>query len=282
MSGALLAILAAVVMGTAGLRWLALMRAGRIPRDATRYLASSALGTLLGVAALLRGAGVLGGVIAALAALAGAAFLALYAASGQRRGAAIAVGDRVLDFTARDADGRSFALSSLAGRPFLLKFFRGHWCPYCVAELRRWRELTPELVARDITIVALSADTVDEIRKHRVKHGLDAVLLADPDLVVTDLYGLRNPRNFAPRPGVIIPLPVPTTILVDGAGIVRWIDQSADYLRRSEPSVVRAAIAAALDAEARATPPRAAGAWQGVAVDRPSAQGSLSEGRQTS
>lgn len=281
MSGALLALLAGLVMGSAGLRWLALMQAGRIPRDVTRYLASSALGVLLGVAALLRGAGVIGGVIAALAALAGAAFLALYAASGQRRGAALAVGDRVLDFTARDADGRSFTLSSLDGRPFLLKFFRGHWCPYCVAELRRWRELTPELAARGITIVALCADTVDEIRKHRVKHGLDALLLADPELVVTDLYGLRNPRNFAPRPGVIIPLPVPTTILVDGAGIVRWIDQSADYMRRSDPAVVRAAIAATLDADARATPPRAAGTWHGVAAGPP-AQGSLSEGRQTS
>jgi peroxiredoxin len=33
----------------------------------------------------------------------------------------------VVSFSAPDADGREFDLSSLAGRPFLLKFFRGHW-----------------------------------------------------------------------------------------------------------------------------------------------------------
>ena len=43
---------------------------------------------------------------------------------------------RILDFVASDDEGRPFALASLRGRPFLLKFFRGHWCPYCVAELR--------------------------------------------------------------------------------------------------------------------------------------------------
>jgi peroxiredoxin len=31
------------------------------------------------------------------------------------------------DFTALDEHGREFALASTAGRPLLLKFFRGHW-----------------------------------------------------------------------------------------------------------------------------------------------------------
>lgn len=40
---------------------------------------------------------------------------------------AVKVGAPILDFTARDANGNDFALSSLSGGPFLLKFFRGHW-----------------------------------------------------------------------------------------------------------------------------------------------------------
>ena len=67
-------------------------------------------------------------------------------------------------------------------------------------------------------------------------------MLPDPDLAITDRYGLRNPKNFAPKPGLIIPLPIPTTILVDADGIVRWIDQATDYMHRSDPERVLTAI----------------------------------------
>jgi peroxiredoxin len=113
--------------------------------------------------------------------------------------------------------------------------------------LRRWEELRPELDARGIQIVALCADTPEQIREGRAKHGLRAILLADPDLHVTDLYNLRNPRNFTPTPGgPFRALPIPTTILADAQGIVRWIDQSSDYQIRSNPERVLAAIRASL------------------------------------
>jgi hypothetical protein len=61
---------------------------------------------------------------------------------------------------------------------------------------------------------------------------------------------LRNPRNFAPGGDGGLPtlrgLPIPTTILVDAQGCVRWIDQSTDYQVRSDPERVRAALNAVL------------------------------------
>jgi len=67
-------------------------------------------------------------------------------------------------------------------------------------------------------------------------------MLSDADLVVTDLYNLRHERALAPKPGMITGLPIPTTILADAEGIVRWIDQSGDYQVRSNPDRVFAAI----------------------------------------
>ena len=69
---------------------------------------------------------------------------------------------------------------------------------------------------------------------------LDATLLADPDLALTDAFNLRNPRNISPRG--LGGLPIPTTFLVDAQGIVRWIDQTDDYMLRSEPDRVLSAI----------------------------------------
>jgi len=109
--------------------------------------------------------------------------------------------------------------------------------------LRRWEDLRPELDARGVGIVTVCADTPEEIRKGRGKHGAKAVMLSDPDLEVTTRYNLRNDRNLAPpRPGMIRPLPIPTTVLVDAEGIVRWIDQAGDYQIRSHPDRVLEAI----------------------------------------
>ena len=106
--------------------------------------------------------------------------------------------------------------------------------------MRRWEELRPELDARGIEIVAISAETPEEIRKGRDKHGCRATLLADPELAVTNRYNLRNLRNLTPRG--MASMPIPTTILVDAAGTVRWIDQASDYQVRSHPERVLEAI----------------------------------------
>ena len=42
-------------------------------------------------------------------------------------------------------------------------------------------------------------------------------------------------------------LPVPTSILVSGEGIVLWIDQAEHYTDRSDTSVVKAALDTYLD-----------------------------------
>jgi len=70
--------------------------------------------------------------------------------------------------------------------------------------------------------VTICSDTPAQVKRGRKKHGAKAVMLADPDLTVTERYGLRQERMIAPKPGVSAALPIPATFLVDAAGIVRW------------------------------------------------------------
>jgi peroxiredoxin len=248
MTGTLSGLIAAAIILVAGIRWMQLTYRVQLPADATPYVVACAAAAVLGLGALVLGTGVIGGIAGGLSLVGGLAFLALFSASGQRRRPpAVAVGEPVLDVTTTDDEGRAFTLSSLRGRPFLLKFFRGHWCPYCVAELRRWQDMRPALDALDVAMVTVCTDTAEQIRTGRGKHGLEAVMLPDPSLAITDRFGLRNPRNFAPKPGIIVPLPIPTTILVDADGVVRWIDQASDYMRRSDPARVLAEIHAILE-----------------------------------
>ncbi len=102
--------------------------------------------------------------------------------------------------------------------------------------------MRPELDKRNVQLIAICPETPQEIAKLRKKHGSKAVMLSDRDLKVTEQYHLLKQRNFAPKPGMLVPLPVPTTFLVDDRGIVKWIDQADDYMIRSHPDRVREAI----------------------------------------
>ncbi len=89
----------------------------------------------------------------------------------------------------------------------------------------------------------MSGDTPAQIRAGKKKHSLEATLLSDHDASVTDQLGIRNQGFHSGVPGMSAPaLPIPTTVLIDDGGIVRWIDQSENYQRRSDPERVLAAL----------------------------------------
>ncbi len=94
-------------------------------------------------------------------------------------------------------------------------------------------------------IVTLCTDKPAAIKAGRRKHHLQAVMLSDRDLTVTDQFGIRN-QGFHSGPPGLTGLPVPTSILADADGVVRWIDQSENYQRRSDPDYVLGALRAHL------------------------------------
>ena len=112
--------------------------------------------------------------------------------------------------------------------------------------MRRWEELRPELDERGVQLVALCTDKPEQIREGMKKHGSKAVMLSDRDLAVTRQYGLENTAPKVKPPGVT-GLPIPTTILADREGSVRWIDQADDYRVRSQPDRVLRALSESLE-----------------------------------
>ena len=94
-------------------------------------------------------------------------------------------------------------------------------------------------------MVTLCTDTPKQIKMGLGMHKLQAVMLSDNRLEVIDKLGLRNTKvNVRPpdRPA----LPVPTTLLLDASGTVKWMDQSDAYPQRSDPVRIRAALDEAL------------------------------------
>ena len=128
MSATVLGYLALLLIAGAATIWFRLALSVRLPESRAPFVVAWAGGALLGAAALWQGAGWVGGAPAGLAIFVGA-FLLMTVAIGPQQVAAdaVAVGEPLRDFSAHDENGEIFELASTAGRPVLLKFFRGHW-----------------------------------------------------------------------------------------------------------------------------------------------------------
>jgi len=98
-------------------------------------------------------------------------------------------------------------------------------------------------------LLTVSTDHPEVIRKRRWVHGLQARMLSDRNLAVTDAFGLRNQLIHSGPLGddEAEALPVPTSLLIDAEGKVLWMDQAENYQRRSGPEVVLAALRTHLD-----------------------------------
>ncbi len=93
----------------------------------------------------------------------------------------------------------------------------------------------------EVTVLAISPDPPEKTRGliEKVRSSKDVVLtprfLSDPDLKVTDAYGIRNS-------GAKTPVPHPTTILVDRDGREVWRFTETDYKKRPTDDEIRAAV----------------------------------------
>ena len=101
------------------------MSVSRKPRGFQFVMAVS---IALAAVALFRSPGVAGAIAAVVAILSSAMFLFTSVMSPLPASIPrVSVGGPMLPFSATDAEGVVFESVALDGRPYLLKFFRGHW-----------------------------------------------------------------------------------------------------------------------------------------------------------
>ncbi|MBP2472089.1 peroxiredoxin [Crossiella equi] len=157
-----------------------------------------------------------------------------------------------------DVHGTATSLAATRdGRPAVVVFYRGSWCPFCNLALRLYQEqLLPALTERGVTLIAVSPERPDGSLSLREKQELGFAVLSDPGNQLAAALGIRTePSEEAKRSqaamGINVAkgnadgtagLPMPTVALVDAAGVLRWLDVRPDYSTRTEPADIIAAV----------------------------------------
>lgn len=118
------------------------------------------------------------------------------------------------------------------GKPTLLVFFRGFWCPACVIELRNLGAVQAELKARGGEILAISTEPMDRLKKGLEHYpGLPVRIARDPNHVAVDTlkltHNLDGEINAAPA-----------NILLDADGKILWTHYAGLATDRPDPARV--------------------------------------------
>lgn len=151
---------------------------------------------------------------------------------------------------------------AFAGKPSVVIFYRGAWCPYCNIALRAYEEtLTSPLRDLGVELVAISPQKPDGSMTMKEKNELRYSVLSDPGNEIARQLGVLHELSAmevaAQRSlGLDVQevnadgstvLSFPTTCLVNADGRIEWIDVHIDYTSRTEASEILAAVESFLE-----------------------------------
>lgn len=98
----------------------------------------------------------------------------------------------------------------------------------------------------EVRVIALSKDDQATASAHRKRDDITFDLLSDPDLAIIKRFGLLHEGSLEFKTWFTIgnfplgyptrfqQMAIPTTLILDEEGIVRWIDQADDYRIRGD------------------------------------------------
>lgn len=142
-------------------------------------------------------------------------------------GFVLAQNPSAVDFTVHDQTGRLYRLSDHRGHPVLLMFYRGYWCPFCMAELREVARHYPEFKNLDVEVVALGVDD----QQHAQLVWKDAALRRFTVLSDTGASVVRDFKLVQIQGGPTgQDIPIRTAVLIGADGKERWrlVSESMD------------------------------------------------------
>jgi len=106
-------------------------------------------------------------------------------------------GQPMPDFSLKNQDGETVSLSDLRGKKVVLFAFPRADTPGCTRQACGFRDNFTNILTKNATVLGISADSPEDLKKWKEKEGLQYDLLSDPDHVLLEQLGAWGEKtNF--------------------------------------------------------------------------------------
>lgn len=130
------------------------------------------------------------------------------------------VGMKAPDFTLLDKEGKEVSLSDFLGKKVVVYFYSKDNTPGCTRQACAFQSNLQEFKKRNIEVVGISKDSVSSHQKFSEKHGLEFILLSDPERKAIETFGVWQEKKLYGKVSMGV---VRTTFIIDENGIVEKV-----------------------------------------------------------
>ncbi|WP_159441216.1 peroxiredoxin family protein [Desulfopila aestuarii] len=124
--------------------------------------------------------------------------LLLIACQPERKGGPLMKGDEAPDFAAKDLDGNVIVLSSLAGKPVVLRFWETN-CRFCRADTPLFNSYFEKYRDKGLHVVYVSSfyENIEAVKEFIDLLGVPFPVVMDEEAKLADLYNVKvYPQTF--------------------------------------------------------------------------------------
>ncbi len=151
------------------------------------------------------------------------------------------VGETLPILTFENSKKQVITTERFAGTPSIFIFYRGNWCPFCMAQIKEMADQHEELTDRNIHTIFISSQPHGFSKKLTKKYPLDFQFLVDVDCNVAkqlDIFAKNGlPFGFQIF-GFKSHTILPTVIITDSNEKIIYTNQTDNYRVRPEPKTL--------------------------------------------
>jgi len=105
-------------------------------------------------------------------------------------------GMKAPDFALPDKDGKVVRLSDFVGKKVVVYFYPKDNTPGCTRQACAFAGLYKEFEEMGVEVIGISKDSVASHQKFAEKHGLNFILLSDPELDAIQKFGVWQEKKM--------------------------------------------------------------------------------------
>ncbi len=148
------------------------------------------------------------------------------------------VGSILPEFELEDTDKRMISSKSFLGKPTIFMFYRGNWCPLCMAQIKEIASQYKALEKRGVTMVLISPQPHHFSESLAKKYNVNFQFMVDMDNKVAKKLDIFH-KNGLPLGmqlfGFKNDTVMPTILITDANGKIIFADLTDNYRVRPEP-----------------------------------------------